>query len=156
MQPLIPAIPAAILEAADVSPAAHNPLPASRPLYGSCVVAGFPSPADDHIEKELDANDLLITNKAATYFVQVRGHSMQGCWIRDGDIAVVDCSIQPRRGLIVVAVLDGEMLVKKLDFAPGGAPLLMPSNSRYPTIQVQEGQDFSVWGVVTWSLHRQA
>ncbi len=60
-----------------------------------------------------------------------------------------------RRGMVVVAVLDGEMLVKQLDVGPAGEPLLKPSNARYPTIAVQEGQDFLIWGVVTWSLHRQ-
>jgi DNA polymerase V len=149
-------IPDAILQSADIALAADLPPLFTRPLYGCRVPAGFPSPADDYIEKELDANELLIANRAATYFVRVRGQSMRGCWIRDGDIAVVDCSITPRRGMIVVAVLDGEMLVKQLDLGPSGEPMLKPSNARYPTITVQEGQDFLIWGVVTWSLHRQA
>ena len=148
-------IPDAIRQAATVAPAAELPLMFTRPLYGGRVAAGFPSPAEDYIEKELDANELLITNKAATYFVQIQGQSMRGCWIRNGDIAVVDCSITPRRGMVVVAVLNGEMLVKQLDIGPCGEPLLKPSNARYPTITVQEGQDFLIWGVVTWSLHRQ-
>ena len=149
-------IPDAILQSADIALAADLPPLFTRPLYGCQVPAGFPSPAEDYIEKELDANELLITNRAATYFVQIQGQSMRGCWIRDGDIAVVDCSITPRRGMVVVAVLDGEMLVKQLDVGPGGEPLLKPSNAHYPTITVQEGQDFLIWGVVTWSLHRQA
>lgn len=149
-------IPDAILQSADIALAADLPPLFTRPLYGCRVPAGFPSPADDYIEKELDANELLITNRAATYFVRVRGQSMRGCWIRDGDIAVVDCSITPRRGMIVVAVLDGDMLVKQLDLSPSGEPMLKPSNARYPTITVQEGHDFLIWGVVTWSLHRQA
>jgi DNA polymerase V len=148
-------IPNAIHLTATVRPAAQLPPAFTLPLFGSRVAAGFPSPAEDYIEKELDANELLITNRAATYFVQVQGQSMRGCWIRDGDIAVVDCSITPRRGMVVVAVLDGEMLVKQLDVGPTGEPLLKPSNARYPTIAVQEGQDFLIWGVVTWSLHRQ-
>ena len=148
-------IPDPICQAARIFPAAEMPPFLTRPLFGGRVAAGFPSPAEDYIEKELDANELLITNRAATYFVQVQGQSMRGCWIRDGDIAVVDCSITPRRGMVVVAVLDGEMLVKQLDVGPGGEPLLKPSNARYPTITVQEGQDFLIWGVVTWSLHRQ-
>ena len=148
-------IPDPIRQAAQVYPAAEMPPFLTRPLFGGRVAAGFPSPAEDYIEKELDANELLITNRAATYFVRVQGQSMRGCWIRDGDIAVVDCSITPRRGMVVVAVLDGEMLVKQLDVGPAGEPLLKPSNARYPTITVQEGQDFLIWGVVTWSLHRQ-
>lgn len=148
-------IPAPIRQAAQIFPAAEMPPFLTRPLFGGRVAAGFPSPAEDYIEKELDANELLITNRAATYFVQIQGQSMRGCWIRDGDIAVVDCSITPRRGMVVVAVLDGEMLVKQLDVGPAGEPLLKPSNARYPTIAVQEGQDFLIWGVVTWSLHRQ-
>ncbi|MCC6200237.1 MAG: translesion error-prone DNA polymerase V autoproteolytic subunit [Moraxellaceae bacterium] len=149
-------IPNAILRSSSVTPAASLPPAFSLPMFGSRVPAGFPSPAEDYIEKELDANELLVTNPAATYFVKVSGQSMRGCWVRDGDIVVVDCSITPRRGMVVVAVLDGEMLVKQLDVGSAGEPLLKPSNARYPTITVQEGQDFLIWGIVTWSLHRQA
>jgi len=152
---MITLIPEPISRAASVAPVVDLPPAFTRPLFGCRVAAGFPSPAEDYIEKELDANELLITNKAATYFVQIQGQSMRGCWIRNGDIAVVDCSIAPRRGMVVVAVLDGEMLVKQLDFGSAGEPILRPSNARYPTITVQEGQDFLIWGVVTWTLHRQ-
>jgi len=149
-------IPDDILRSAAVVPVATLPTAFTRPLFGCRVPAGFPSPAEDYIEKELDANDLLITNKAATYFIRVSGQSMRGSWIRDDDIAVVDCSLTPKRGAIVVAVLDGNMLIKQLDVGPSGEPLLKPCNARYPVITVQEGQDFQIWGVVTWSLHQQS
>lgn len=149
-------IPAPILQNALVSPAAEALTRRPLPFYGCRVEAGFPSPADDYLEKTLDANELLITNPLATYFVRVKGQSMQGCWIRDGDVAVVDTSRTPVKGDVIVAVLDSEMLVKQLDFGTEGRVMLCPSNCRYPVIEVKEGQDFLIWGVVTWTIHRQA
>lgn len=148
-------IPRAISESAQISRAGHGLPSLTRPLYGSRVSAGFPSPADDFIEKDLDISSLLITNPPATFFARITGDSMQGCWIRPGDIAVVDCSIEARAGHIVIAVLDGEMVIKQLDFGPDGQVLLVPRNKRYKTIAVREGQDFIHWGVVTWTLHHQ-
>lgn len=148
-------IPSPILAAATIWPACIEPLPATRPLYGGRVPAGFPSPAENYIEKELDANELLVSNRTATYFVRISGESMRGSWIRNGDIAVVDCSIEPIPGQVVVAVLDGDMLIKQLGRAPTGEVLLLPTNKRYPTLQVRAEQDFYIWGVVTWTLHRQ-
>lgn len=149
-------IPASILQNTQVSRAVEELSRQPLPFYGCSVAAGFPSPADDYLEKTLDANELLIANPLATYFVRVRGQSMQGCWIRDGDVAVVDTSRTPAKGDVIVAVLDGEMLIKQLDFDPEGRVRLCPSNKRYPVIEVREEQDFLIWGVVTWTIHRQA
>lgn len=144
-----------ITTAATVYPAAssHSPLP--RPLYGCRVPAGFPSPADDFVDKDLDIAALLITNPPATFFVRIDGLSMNGCWIRPDDIAVVDCSIEAKAGMVVIAVLDGEMLIKQLGFGPSGELLLIPRNKRYKTTTVCEGQDFHIWGVVKWTIHKQ-
>jgi DNA polymerase V len=117
------------------------------PLYLDRISAGFPSPADDYIETALDLNTYLIRNPAATFMVRVSGDSMIGAGINDGDVLVVDRSEQPAHGKIVVAVLDGELTVKRL-VMKGGQTLLAPENSRYQPITVAEGQDLHVWGVV--------
>lgn len=148
-------IPTPITLAATVWPATGSPEELLRPLYGCRVPAGFPSPADDFVETDLDIAKLLITNPPATFFVRIDGESMKGCWIRPNDIAVVDCSIEAKAGMVVIAVLDGEMLIKQLDFGPSGEPLLIPRNKRYKTTTVGEGQDFHIWGVVKWTIHKQ-
>lgn len=98
---------------------------------------------------------LLVPKPASTYFFRLQGESLSGHWIRSDDIAVVDTSINAKAGMVVIAVLDGEVVAKQLGRGPAGEVLLVPSNRRYKTITVQEGQDFFVWGVVTWTLHRQ-
>ncbi len=118
------------------------------PLYLDRISAGFPSPADDYIETALDLNTYLIRNPAATFMVRVSGESMTGAGINDGDVLVVDRSEQPAHGRIVVAVLDGELTVKRL-VMKGGQTMLAPENPRYQPIAVSEGQDLHVWGVVT-------
>lgn len=148
--------PGALLREARVWPACPAATPAPRPLVLGRVRAGFPSPADDYIDRDLDIAALLVTNPPATYFVRVEGNSMAGAWIRSGDIAVVDCSLEARAGHIVIAVLDGELVIKQLGFGPGREVLLVPRNKRYRTITVGEEQDFRIWGVVTWTVHRQA
>jgi len=118
------------------------------PLYLDRISAGFPSPADDYIETALDLNTYLIRNPPATFMVKVSGDSMTGAGINDGDVLVVDRSEQPTHGRIVVAVLDGELTVKRL-VMKGGQTLLAPENPRYQAIAVAAEQDLHVWGVVT-------
>lgn len=118
------------------------------PLYLDRISAGFPSPADDYIETALDLNTYLIRNPAATFMVRVSGDSMTGAGISDGDVLVVDRSEQPAHGKIVVAVLDGELTVKRL-VMKNGQTQLAPENPCYQPIAVAEGQDLHVWGVVT-------
>jgi DNA polymerase V len=151
----MPDIPAPIASQASVWPCTSALTALPRPLMGTRVSAGFPSPAADYMERELDIAALLITNPPATYFVRIEGNSMAGGWIRCGDIVIVDCSVEAKAGMVVVAVLDGEMVIKELGFGPQGEALLIPRNGRYKTITVNESQDFTVWGVVTWALHRQ-
>jgi DNA polymerase V len=121
------------------------------PLYGHKVVAGFPSPADDYIEDRLDLNDKLIRNKTATFLLVVQGDSMQNTGIKDGDTLIVDRSIEPKDGKIVIAALDGELTVKRLSIKSTGT-WLVPENDNYPPILVREESDITIWGVVTATI----
>jgi DNA polymerase V len=122
------------------------------PLFSSSVAAGFPSPADDFVEKKLDLNELLVRHPSATFFVRVDGDSMEGAGIQSGDILVVDRALQAAAGRVVVAVLDGELTVKRLE-RRGRELLLVAENSRYEPIRVTDQTDFQVWGVVTHVIH---
>jgi len=123
------------------------------PLQVSRLSAGFPSPADDFTDVKLDLNDHLIKHPSATFFVQVSGDSMTGAGIFDGDLLVVDRSLEPKNKSIIVAVLDGELTVKRLKKIEA-AIMLVPENPDYDSIDVSEDADFSVWGVVVWVLHK--
>ncbi|WP_347710073.1 translesion error-prone DNA polymerase V autoproteolytic subunit [Thiomicrorhabdus sp. ZW0627] len=123
----------------------------SLPLFSHKVVAGFPSPADDYIETTLDLNEKLVRNKEATFLLVVEGDSMQKAGIQDGDILVVDRSIEPTDGKIVIAALDGELTVKRLSVKSTGT-WLVPENDNYPPIPVREEADMVIWGVVTATI----
>ena len=127
--------------------------PFSRPLFTSVVRAGFPSPADDHLERDLDLHELLISHPAATYYVRLSGDSMKDAGLYDGDILVVDRSLEPAHGNIVVAVVDGEFTVKRL-YRRGGQIQLKPENALYPPIVITEERELVIWGVVTGSVRR--
>jgi len=122
------------------------------PLFGSRVSAGFPSPADDYLEDTLDLNSHLIKRPAATFLVRVSGDSMINAGIHPDDILVVDRSIEPTDGRIVIAVLDGELTVKRLSKRNGQVQLL-PENPDFTPITVTEEQDLRIWGVVTNVIH---
>lgn len=122
------------------------------PLFGHAVAAGFPSPADDYVEDRLDLNQLLIQNKTATFFLRVKGDSMIGAGIHDGDIIVVDRSVEPVDRAVVVAVVDGELTIKRLVWRNGIAEL-HAENPKYTPIRFKEGQELTIWGVVTSSVH---
>lgn len=121
------------------------------PLYSSSVSAGFPSPAEDYIDKKLDLNELVVKRPNSTFFVRVAGNSMIKAGIHDGDILCVDRSIEARSDDIVLAILDGEFTVKRLKISKSKISLV-PENPDYKIITVNEGNSFEVWGVVTWSL----
>ncbi|OIQ83883.1 LexA repressor [mine drainage metagenome] len=123
------------------------------PLYTTRVAAGFPSPADDHVEKRLSPSDYLVQNDSATFFVRVKGDSMIDAGIFENDVLVVDRSIDARVGDIVLAILDGEFTVKTLGRSKQG-PRLMPANRNFPVIEIREGQTFEVCGVVTGSMRK--
>jgi DNA polymerase V len=122
------------------------------PLFSSKVAAGFPSPADDYIDKWLDLNELLVPEKESTFFVRVKGESMLEANIHPGDLLIVDRSREAKDGDIVIAVLDGELTVKRLSLI-GGAVSLVPANPMFPVIVLKEGQELMVWGIVTHSVH---
>lgn len=118
------------------------------PLFGCHVPAGFPSPADDFIEQTLDLNDLLITNPPATFFVRASGHSMTGAGIFPNTLLVVDRSLKPTSGRIVVAVVDGELTVKRLKKLRGGGVDLVSEHPDFEPLRFAEGRELVVWGVV--------
>ena len=134
----------------------------ARPLLASRVQAGFPSPADDYVERSLDLNEELIRHPAATYFLRAGGCSMQGAGIHDGDLLVVDRSIDAEVGMVVVAVVDGEFTVKRLategsvprDGSGGEAMVLAAEHPAYRPIPIGPDTEVRVWGVVTSVIHR--
>lgn len=129
--------------------------PLTLPLFAHRIPAGFPSPADDYVEDRLDLNELLVRHAEATYFLRVKGDSMIGAGIHPGDLIVVDRSLAPQDGQVVVAEVDGQLTVKRLHFV-AGVPELHPENPHYPVIRFREGQELRVWGVVTSAVHKVA
>lgn len=123
------------------------------PLFLSRIPAGFPSPADDYIEEDLDLNELVVKHPTATFFVRVEGESMRDAAISPGDILVVDRSLEAKTGKIIIARLDGEFTVKRLQIK-GSRITLQSENALYPAIEVDAGSDFQVWGVVTYVIHK--
>lgn len=123
-----------------------------RPLFASQVPAGFPSAADDYVEKYLDLNKKLIPNPAATFFVQVTGDSMKDIGIISGDLLVIDRSLQAQHRSIILAVVNTEFTVKRL-LKKDGQMWLAPENSKYRPLQITQEMDFEVWGVVTHCIH---
>lgn len=123
------------------------------PFFTSYIQAGFPSPAENYVERVCDLNDLCITNAEATYFVRVTGDSMIGDRIEPGDVLIVDCSREPVDGKIVVVLYNGEHTVKRLHYADDMV-ILMPSNPKYDPIDVYPGDDFRVFGVVTFIIQK--
>ena len=123
------------------------------PLFLARISAGFPSPADDYMESALDLNAYLVRNPAATFMVRVGGDSMAGAGIADGDLLVVDRSEEAVSGKIVVAVLDGELTVKRLHIRRD-VRRLVPENPKYKPLRIEPGQELQIWGVVTGVVKR--
>jgi len=123
-----------------------------RPLFACGVSAGFPSPAEDYVEGRLDLNQLMVQHPAATFFVRVAGDSMIGAGIHHADILVVDRSLEPVSGRVVIAVVNGELTVKRL-FRCNGEARLLAENPNYPPIELTEETACEVWGVVTFVIH---
>lgn len=123
------------------------------PTYTSTISAGFPSPAEDYVEKNLDLNELVIKHPSATFFVKVEGDSMKDAGIQSGDLLVVDRSVEAADGKIVVVILNGEFTVKRI-WIRGKHIRLIPENPLYSPIEVTEDSDFQVWGVVTYVIHK--
>ncbi|MDY7011235.1 MAG: translesion error-prone DNA polymerase V autoproteolytic subunit [Planctomycetota bacterium] len=122
------------------------------PLVSARVEAGFPSPAEDYIDCNLDLNEYLIRHPAATYFVRVSGNSMTEAGIQDGDLLIVDRALQPTDGDVVIAVLFGEPTLKRIQ-KRGGKILLVADNGDYSPIEVGPEADFQIWGVCRHVIH---
>jgi DNA polymerase V len=123
------------------------------PLFESRVSAGYPSPADDHLEASLDLNHHLVKHPASTFFVRASGESMINAGINNNDILIVDRSMEPRHGDIVIAALNGELTVKRLHLDEKMV-ILKPENPDYPHIEITEGIEFLIWGIVTSVVHQ--
>lgn len=126
------------------------------PLILARVAAGFPSPADDYVEGELNLHDLTGAGRAHSYFLRVAGESMTGAGIFDGDVLVVDRAAEPVTGAVVVASIDGELTVKRFVrrvHEGRERVMLLAEHDDYPAIEISEEQDLVVWGVVTYVLH---
>jgi DNA polymerase V len=124
-----------------------------RALLRKAVPAGFPSPADDYVEQRLSLDEHLVQHRESTFFMRVAGDSMREIGIFDGDLLVVDRALPAKDGCVVIAVLDGEFTVKQLINTPQGQ-LLRSAHPDYPDMQIKPEQDFSIWGVVQWNVHK--
>ncbi len=122
------------------------------PLFLESVSAGFPSPADDYLQTKLDLNELLVKNYSSTFFVRVVGDSMKDVGVFTGDILVVDRSLEAKDGNIVIAIIDGELTVKRLNRTKNKI-FLLPENNDYKPIEITEQMQFEVWGVVRTVVH---
>lgn len=120
----------------------------SLPFLSADISAGFPSPALDFVDLTIDLNKHLIKHPAATFYGRVKGDSMRDAGIDDGDLLVIDRSLEPRNGKIAVCYLDGEFTLKRIKISHGTV-WLMPANPNYEPIKVEEGNELIIWGIVT-------
>lgn len=130
-----------------------SPDPVRLPYYSCTVQAGFPSPADDHLDNALDLNELLIKRPSATFIARTTGSSLKGIGVFDGDYLIVDRSKRAVNGSLVIAVIDGECLVKIL-CKDRDRIWLQSANPDYPDIHIEDNITFQVWGVVTSVIHK--
>ena len=137
----------------DAIPIAENAPGRLIPVMSHRVPAGFPSPADDYVQDRVDLNEHLILHREASFILRVSGWSMVGSGIFDGDEIIVDRAIEPQDGHVVVAVIDGELTVKRLRKSKGKIRLAA-ENPEYPDIEFAEGEELLIWGVVTRVLHK--
>ena len=121
-------------------------------LASESISAGFPSPADDYLEPSIDLNEQLVLHPISTFFLRVKGYSMTRAGIHDGDLLIVDRSLDPRPGNIVAAVLDGNFTVKRLSLHLGKLRL-EAENPDYPTLEFNNYHEVQIWGVATYVIH---
>lgn len=131
----------------DVLRPASNPVALARPLFSCSVPAGFPSPADDYIEGQLDLNEYFVEHPAATFYVRVTGESMTGAGIFPDDILIVDRSLDAQHGKIVITVVNRELTVKRL-YRRGAVIELRPENPAFPVMVCKDDMELLIWGVV--------
>ncbi len=122
--------------------------PAVAALCGA-IACGFPSPAQDYVAEELDLNQLLLKNKTSTFFAWAKGLSMKNAGIDEGDLLIIDKSVTPQNNSITICIIDGEFTCKRICRSDDGRLFLMPGNADFKRIEVKEGHNFAVWGVVT-------
>ncbi len=123
------------------------------PLLADSVSAGFPSPADDYTEENIDLNEHLISNPFSTFFLRVKGDSMINAGIKDKDLIIVDKSLTARPGNIIIAMIDGEFTIKRLSIK-NNELYLKSENHNYPDFRFKNHIDVQIWGVVIYSIHR--
>ena len=123
------------------------------PMFADSVRAGFPSPAEDYMDLDLNLQDHLVQNPSATFFVRAVGESMNDAGVQSGDIMLVDKSLIPKNRSIVLAVIDGEFTIKRVNVNDKEL-YLMPENENSPPIKITQEMDFRVWGVVTYIIHK--
>jgi len=121
-------------------------------LYTTSISAGFPSPAEDHMDINLDINEYLVKHPSSTFYIYVKGDSMINSGIFDGDLMIVDRSLEVKSNSIVVAVINGEFTVKKIKKDSGNI-YLIPDNKSYKPILLENSMDFQIWGIVTHTIH---
>ena len=148
--PSLNALPASVLP--QLRCPCPNPPLVPLPLFNTPVRAGFPSPADDYVSDHLDLNEHLIAHKEATFFLRAQGHSMMGAGIHDGDLLVVDRSLTPVHGHVVIAVVDGEFTVKRL-YKRAGRIKLLAENPDFAAMEFSDGQELQIWGIVMYVVH---
>ena len=122
------------------------------PLYENAVQSGFPSPADDFLDLDINLNDYLVKHKSATFCVKVNGSSMNGVGIHSGDVLIVDRAESVKNNSIVLAVIDNEFTVKSIK-KNADKLYLNPANDNYKPIEITEDMNFHIWGVVTFVIH---
>ena len=122
------------------------------PLLNDSVSAGFPSPADDYTEENIDLNEHLISNPFSTFFLRVKGDSMINAGIKDKDLIIVDKSLIAKPGNIIIAMIDGEFTIKRLSIK-NDELYLKAENHNYPDFRLKNHIDVQIWGVVIYSIH---
>lgn len=127
----------------------------SVPLAEGGVRAGFPSPAQDYIEQSIDINHMVVSHPATTFCALVKGDSMIDADVHEGDILVIDRSLEPRDGSMAVCAIDGDFTLKYIETDPTNECIwLRPANPDYPKIKVTADQSFLIWGIVTYIIHK--
>ena len=127
---------------------------AGWPLLATPVPAGFPSPADDCVERRLSLDAHLIRQPASTFLVRVAGDGLAGAGIHDGDLLVVDRAAPPSTGSLVVAVVDGAFALRRVGRDAGGRRVLQSAHPEHPDRVLGDGQELAIWGVARWAIHR--
>lgn len=122
------------------------------PLFGSTAACGFPSPADDHLDLSLDLNQHIIKHPAATFFVRAAGESMHAAGILNGDLLIVDRSLEAKDNSIVIAAINGELTVKRFKIIDNKG-FLYPANNKFKPIPLADVDSMQIWGVVTYAIH---